>query len=83
MQIQQIQRAFHYDHDALLRINAEGIGYLSIPAISVQLPVAQGTDNDYYLTHTFDRKTNGAWNAIRGLPDHRWPCIITCHHLWT
>lgn len=52
--------SFHYDHDALLRINAEGIGYLSIPAISVQLPVAQGTDNDYYLTHTFDRKTNGA-----------------------
>lgn len=51
---------FKYVHDELLRINPEGIGYLYIPSVSVELPLVQGTDNDYYLTHTFNRRTNGA-----------------------
>lgn len=51
---------FKYDHQALLNINPDGIGYLYIPSISVQLPIVQGTDNDYYLTHTFNRVYNGS-----------------------
>ncbi len=53
-------QTFHYNHAALLGINSEGIGYLYIPSINLQLPLVQGTDNDYYLTHTFNRTYNGA-----------------------
>ena len=54
------QLPFKYDHQALLNINSEGVGYLYIPSIDLQLPLAQGSDNDYYLTHTFNRTYNGA-----------------------
>lgn len=51
---------FKYDHQALLDINSDGIGYIDIPSVSVQLPIVQGSDNDYYLTHTFNKVSNGA-----------------------
>ena len=54
------QLPFKYDHQALLNINSEGVGYLYIPSINLQLPLAQGSDNDYYLTHTFNRTYNGS-----------------------
>jgi len=54
------QLPFKYDHQALLNINSEGVGYLYIPSIDLRLPLAQGSDNDYYLTHTFNRNYNGA-----------------------
>lgn len=49
---------FKYDHQALLGINSEGVGYLYIPSIDLRLPIVQGSDNDYYLTHTFNRAYN-------------------------
>lgn len=42
----------NYDHAALLKLNPEAVGYLQIPALDILLPVVQGTDNEYYLTHT-------------------------------
>jgi len=54
------QLPFKYDHQALLNINSEGVGYLYIPSINIQLPLAQGSDNDYYLTHAFNRTYNGS-----------------------
>ncbi len=51
---------FVYDHDALLAINPEGQGYLYIPSIDLRLPIVQGTDNEYYLNHTFNKVYNGA-----------------------
>ena len=56
---QEIQSPFKYDHQALLNINSEGIGYLYIPSINLKLPLAQGSDNDYYLTHAFNKTYNG------------------------
>lgn len=41
----------NYDHNALLAINQDAVGYLQIPAIGVLLPVVQGSDNDFYLRH--------------------------------
>lgn len=52
--------AFVYDHESLLAINSEGQGYLYIPSIDLRLPVVQGTDNEYYLNHTFNKIFNGA-----------------------
>lgn len=51
---QEVEAPFVYNHDSLLSINADGIGYLYIPAVDTRLPMVQGTDNDYYLEHAFD-----------------------------
>lgn len=45
---------FKYDHDALLAINSEGLGYIYVPGINKRLPIAQTTDNTYYIRHAFD-----------------------------
>lgn len=50
---------FTYNHAALLSINPEGLGYIYIPSIDTRLPIAQATDNDYYLTHAFEGTYNG------------------------
>lgn len=55
---QVVEIPFTYNHESLLSINPEGIGYLYIPSINVRLPMVQGTDNDFYLTRTFDRSYN-------------------------
>lgn len=41
----------NYNHQALLDLNKDAVGYLQIPALNLLLPVVQGTDNDYYLYH--------------------------------
>ena len=42
---------FVYNHQALLDINSDGLGFLYVPSVDIRLPVAQTTDNDFYLTH--------------------------------
>lgn len=54
-----VEMPFTYDHNSLLSINPEGIGYLYIPSIDLRLPIVQTTDNDYYLTHAFEGTYNG------------------------
>lgn len=39
--------------DALLQINADLKGWISIPGTALSLPVVQGEDNSWYLTHDF------------------------------
>lgn len=56
----QANEPFVYNHEALLEINPQGVGYLVIPSIDVQLPIVRGSDNEYYLNHTFDRKNNSS-----------------------
>lgn len=53
-----VEIPFKYDHDALLSINPEGLGYIYMPSVDMRLPIVQSTDNDYYLTHTFDKSYN-------------------------
>lgn len=45
-----------YDADALLNENADFIGWLMIPDTSVSFPVVQGTDNQFYLKHSFHKE---------------------------
>lgn len=52
---QEVEIPFTYNHQALLNINSQGIGYIYIPSIDCRLPMVQGDDNDYYLTHTFNK----------------------------
>ncbi len=48
-----------YDADALRLINADFRGWLQIPDTEINLPVVQGTNNSYYLKHSFSRARSG------------------------
>lgn len=49
---------FSVDFEALDTVNADVAGWIYIPAVDIDYPVVQGTDNEYYLTHTFEKKEN-------------------------
>lgn len=55
---EDVEVPFIYDHNELLAINTEGVGYLYIPSIDLRLPIVQSTDNEFYLSHTFDKSYN-------------------------
>lgn len=46
------------DLEALREVNPDVIGWIRIPDSNVDYPLLQGTDNDYYLKHTWDGKEN-------------------------
>lgn len=56
---QDVTVPFVYNHQALLNINPDGLGFLYVPSVDIRLPIAQTTDNDFYLTHTFNKTYNG------------------------
>lgn len=40
--------------EALRAVNAEVLGWLEIPGTGISYPLVQGTDNEYYLNHTWE-----------------------------
>ena len=46
------------DLAALQAVNADVLGWLSIPNTAISYPLVQGTDNDYYLSHTWNRSSS-------------------------
>ena len=51
------------DFEALKKINREIIAWIRIPDTGIDYPVVQGTDNEYYLKHTF-KKTEHVAGSI-------------------
>lgn len=45
--------------DAISR-NDETVGWIKIGAVDIDYPVVRHTDNDYYLSHDFDKNNNSA-----------------------
>ena len=45
--------------DELLKINNETKGWISVNGTNINYPFVQASDNDYYLTHSFDKSYNG------------------------
>lgn len=48
------------NYSALSELNRDFLGWLYVPALEVEYPVVQGEDNDYYISHTFEKKGNRA-----------------------
>lgn len=46
------------DYEELEKINGEFIGWLYLPVLEISYPMVQGADNEYYLTHTFEKTQN-------------------------
>ena len=51
------------DLAALRQINPDVVGWISIPGTQLSYPLMQGTDNDYYLNHTW-KKARSAVGSI-------------------
>lgn len=51
---------FRVDFDKLLSINPDIVGWVVVQDTDISYPVVKGKDNDYYLTHTFQKNENYA-----------------------
>ncbi len=65
------------DFTELLKKNADTVAFLKVNGTTINYPVVQTTNNDYYLTHAFNKQNNGAgWifldyrNNINNLDDN-------------
>ena len=43
---------------ALRKTNPDVVGWIRIPGTTIDYPVMQGADNDFYLNHTWEKKEN-------------------------
>lgn len=50
----------HINEEGLRAVNGDYCAWLRIPALNISYPLVAGTDNEYYLHHTFENKDNGA-----------------------
>ena len=60
------------DLAALQAVNPQVVGWIRIPDSRIDYPILQGTDNDYYLNHTWDGKENSVGSIFlehRNTPD--------------
>ena len=46
--------------DSLLATNSDTVGWVTVGGTNVNYPIVQTGDNDYYLTHAFDKSKNSA-----------------------
>ncbi|MDO4168827.1 MAG: class B sortase [Lachnospiraceae bacterium] len=73
------------DFEKLKKINSQVIGWLYGKDTKINYPITQAEDNDYYLTHTFERKTNSSgclfldYNNMMNFKDDN--SVIYGHHM--
>ena len=46
------------DYSEYVEQNPETVGWITIPGTQINFPVVQSVDNEYYLSHTFDHKSD-------------------------
>ncbi len=52
--------AYKIDFKALKEKNSDTIGWLKVKGTNIEYVVVKGTDNDYYLSHNFEKQKNSA-----------------------
>lgn len=50
----------HFDIHELLSKNRDTVGWVDVENTNINYPIVQYSDNDYYLTHSFDKSQNSA-----------------------
>ena len=48
------------DFNQLLKRNSDTVGWIEVKGTNINYPIVQTTDNNYYLTHAFDKTENEA-----------------------
>ncbi len=48
------------DFNELLNTNKNTVGWVKVEGTTINYPVVQGTNNEYYLNHSFDNSYNGS-----------------------
>lgn len=51
---------YSLDFNNLSSINSSTVGWINVPGTSINYPVTQASDNNFYLSHTFDKSYNSA-----------------------
>ncbi len=51
---------YDVDFKELLKINPDTVAFINVPNTNINYPVVQAKNNDYYLTHAFDKSKNAA-----------------------
>lgn len=51
---------YELDFEKLFSINSRTVGWIKVPNTSIDYPVAQHSDNSFYLNHSFDKSWNSA-----------------------
>ena len=55
-----LRDAINVNFDELLSLNNETKGWIQVNGTNINYPIVQTSDNDYYLTHAFDKSWNSA-----------------------
>ncbi len=56
----ETKKIIKIDFEALKNINSDTVGYLKVNNTLVEYPVVKTVDNNYYLTHSYDKSYNEA-----------------------
>ena len=54
------EKDYSLDFARLKEINSDTVGWLKVNNTDIDFPVVQGKNNDYYMTHNFNREYNSA-----------------------
>ena len=52
------EKKIEVDFKSLIDINSDTVAWIELPACNISYPVLQTSDNEYYLSHTFEKKEN-------------------------
>ena len=58
--VDSAKKKYKIDFDTLKEENSDTVGFLRVKGTDVEFVVVQSVDNDYYLTHNFERSSNKA-----------------------
>lgn len=77
---------YEIDFDNLLKINSDIVAWIYLPDTNINYPIVQGSDNDFYLNHGFQKEFNYAgaifmdYRSNNDFTDNN--TIIYGHNMW-